>query len=78
MNEQDLMDRAIRALLIGGIPTVAVALAGLAVSAVQGVMAIREESVSYAVRVATAVGVIVVFGASVSAALVELMRVALR
>ncbi len=79
MNDQalDLMQRAVRVLLLGGIPALGIAVAGLAVSLLQGMMAIREDSTAYAVKAAAAVGILLLFGASVAVALVDLMRFAM-
>ena len=73
----DLFQRAVRVLLLGGIPALAIMLPGLIVSLVQGLMAVREESTAYAARAVGAVGIVALFGAAVAAALVELMRFAL-
>lgn len=74
----DVVEQLGRTLLLVLIPTLLVPLASLAFSFLQGMMAVREESMQYAVRVVTLVGVLVLFGLSVSASFVELMRLALR
>jgi len=61
-------------LLLAGIPALAIPLVGALIALLQGMMAMREESIVYAARAATAVVVLLVFGASVAASLVELMR----
>ncbi len=74
----DVVEQFGRTLLLVLVPTLLVPLASLVFSFLQGMMAVREESMQYAVRVVALVGVVVLFGFSVSASFVELMRLALR
>jgi hypothetical protein len=80
------MDNAMRDVMVQGwrvmvtllIPSVAIPLAGGVVSLVLGWMGIRDEGVSYAIKVLALIGVGVVVISSLSAALVELMILSLR
>jgi type III secretory pathway component EscS len=67
-----------RPLLLAIVPTLIIPVASLMFSLLQGMMAVRDGSMQYAVRVVALVGVVALFGFSVSASFVELMRLALR
>ncbi len=73
----DLMQLATRALMLGALPLLAIVLPGLVIALLQGMMAIREDSTIYAARAAGGVLILVLFGATIAASLVELMRFAL-
>jgi type III secretory pathway component EscS len=74
----EVLEQLGRTLLLAMVPTLLVPVASMVFSLLQGIMAVREESMQYAVRIVALVGVVAVFGFSVSASLVELMRLALR
>jgi flagellar biosynthesis protein FliQ len=74
----EILEHAGRTMLVAVVPTLAVPLVSLLFAFLQGMMAVREESLQYAVRIIALVAVMAVFGASVSGSLVELMRMALR
>lgn len=75
---RDLLDSALKVLVVVAVPTLLVPLVGLGVSLLQGMMGIREEGSQYAVRSIALAGVVLVFGASAAAAFVQLMQLALR
>jgi type III secretory pathway component EscS len=80
------MDNAVRDVVMQGwrvmvallIPSVAIPLAGGVVSLILGWMGIRDDGMSYAIKVLALIGVGIVIISSLSAALVELMILALR
>lgn len=74
----DTFQLAVRVLLIGGIPALAIVLPGLIVALIQGLMAIREDSTVYAARVGGAVLVLALFSATIATSLVDLMRFAIK
>ena len=74
----DILNQGARTLLLAMLPTLAITLAAFLFSILQGMMAIREESMLYAVRAVALVLVIVAFGTTVAASCTELMRLALR
>lgn len=74
----DILEQAGRTLIVAVVPTLAVPLIALLFAFLQGMMAVREDSLQYAVRIIALVAVVALFGASISGSLVELMRVALR
>jgi flagellar biosynthesis protein FliQ len=69
---------ALRTLLIIVVPTLAVPLVALIVAVGQGMLAIREESLQYGVRVLAVVGILAVFGVQMTEAMLQLMRLALQ
>lgn len=80
------MDNAVRDVVMQGwrvmvtllIPSVAIPLAGGVVSLILGWMGIRDDGMSYAIKVLALIGIGIVIISSLSAALVELMILALR
>jgi flagellar biosynthesis protein FliQ len=74
----DLVNQAIRTLAMAIVPTFIVSVAAFVFSLLQGMLAVREESMQYAVRALALVLVVVVFGATAVASCLELMRFALR
>jgi flagellar biosynthesis protein FliQ len=74
----DIVEQVGRTLVITVVPTLLIPVASLAFAFLQGMMAVRDDSLQYAVRVAALVGVVALFGLSVCSSFVELMRLALR
>lgn len=73
-----LWQQGLKVLVVAVVPTLLIPAAALLSSLLQGMMGLREESLQYAVRALTLAGVVIVFGASLAAAFVELMLMALR
>jgi len=74
----DVLNQSLRVLVWIVVPTLLVGLIGLGASLLQGMMGIREEGFQYSVRAVVLFGVLIVFGAGASRALMELMQMALR
>jgi type III secretory pathway component EscS len=75
---QGLWQQGVKVLVIAVVPTLLIPAVGIVSSLLQGMLGAREESFQYAVRALTLAGVIVVFGASIASAFLELMLMALK
>lgn len=73
-----IIQEALYALVSVALPLLAVSLCGLIAAVGQALLAARDESFQYAVRVMACVGVLAIFGGSFYAALQKVMEGALR
>lgn len=78
MDVSIVVHEGLSALVSIAVPLLVVSVFGLAAAVGQAMMAARDESVQYAVRVVTGVGIIAIFGGSFFAALQKVMQVALQ
>ncbi len=74
----EILEQLSRTLLLALVPSLFVSVASFAFCFLQGMIAVREESMQYSLRVVALIAIVVLFGFSVSASFVELMRMALR
>lgn len=70
--------QGIKVLVVVLVPTLLIPAVALLSGLLQGMMGVREDGFQYAIRALTLAGVVLVFGASVASAFVELMQMALR
>lgn len=75
---QALLQQGMKVLVIAVVPTFLIPVVGLLSSLFQGMMSAKDEGFQYAVRSLTLAGVILVFGASIASAFIELMLMALK
>lgn len=75
---QAIWQQGMKVLVVAAVPTLLIPAAALLSSLLQAMMGVREEGFQYGVRALALAAVVLVFGASIASAFVELMLMALR